>query len=120
MRKNLLVALLGVAVALTASAAFAGNGPWKVDSWQFGVPASNIEAGTSFQIRGAGFHARVHPVKVCITGSYCELAVIDRAGEFMMTRTLDVPGEYEVTVSMARDMKLTTWVDRASKKITVK
>jgi len=118
MRKSLLVLAVAVVLVLTAAQATAG-GPWKVTPWQNGVPTSTATAGQSFQLRGEGFHNRVHPVKICITGSYCTLANIDQKGDFMDVRMLQNPGTYTVTVLQAKNPKLLDWVERASCEVTV-
>lgn len=118
MRKTLLIVVFAAAAMLVAAQASAA-GPWKINCWQNGVPTESMQAGQQFQIRGAGFHNRVLPVKVCISGSYCTLANIDRAGEFIDLRTLDTPGTYTVSVQQARNTQLLVWVERASGTITV-
>ncbi len=118
MKKPLLVLAFAAALVLTAAQATAG-GPWSISCWQNGVPTDTMQAGQSFQIRGEGFHNRVHPVKICISGSYCTLANIDQKGEFIDVRTLDNPGTYQVTVLQAKNPKLLEWVERASGTVTV-
>jgi len=118
MRKPVLIVAFAAAVMLLAAQASAA-GPWKISCWQNGVPADSMQAGQQFQIRGEGFHNRVLPVKICISGSYCTLAVIDQKGEFIDVRTLDVPGDHTITVSQAKNPKLLEWVERASGRLTV-
>lgn len=105
-------------VVMWAQAAAAG-GPWKVELWQSGVPTGQVQAGSEFQIRGAGFHARVLPIKVCVFDSQCQLATPDESGDFMVSRALGSPGSYEIRVFQAKDPHISEWRLKAMAPVVV-
>ncbi len=111
-RKATLVSALAALFLLGAPHA-GDNGPWKVGTWQFGVQTADLQRANPFEIRGEGFHASVLPVKVCVSSSYCELATVDRGGNFTLPRSITNPGAYQVTVFQARDMQIHAWRQRA-------
>ena len=119
MRKSRMSPIVGALLLGLASLAAAGQGPWNVVVWQSGTPGSIVLAGSEFQIRGEGFHATVLPVKVCVFDSQCQLATVDRGGNFMMTRAIGAPGTYEIRVFQARDINISEWRLRASQSVTV-
>ena len=119
MRKSRITTILGCLLVTVASLAAAGQGPWKVQVWQSGTPCSQVQAGAEFQVRGAGFHAAVLPVKVCVFDSQCMLATPDQGGDFMLTRSLTQPGTYEIRVFQARDANVSEWRVRAVQVVTV-
>jgi len=118
MRISIAKSILGCLLLAAASQA-AMAGPWKIEVWQSGTPDNNVQIGSEFQIRGEGFHAAVHPIKVCVFDSQCQLVTPDRAGEFMLTKTLNQAGTYEIRAYQSRDMKISEWVLRAVQEVTV-
>ena len=119
MSKTRVMSILGCLLLTVAIQSAVAAGPWKIQVWQSGVPGSRVQAGMEFQIRGEGFHASVLPVKVCVVDSQCQLATVDRAGNFMMIRALPDPGSYEIRVFQARDMNIGAWFVRATETVTV-
>lgn len=115
--KRFAVALALLALPLAATSLKAG--PWDVVVVQSGLETQTVIAGTSFEVRGGGFHARVLPVKVCLSGTQCQLATVDVDGNFVVNRTIDQPGDYTVTVHQARGMNLHDWTLKSWKDITV-
>ena len=120
MRRTRLIRVLGCLLLVVAVQSAATAGPWRVALWQAGVPTTEVQAGTEFQIRGEGFHGGVRPVKVCVFDQQCQLAEPDRAGDFMLTRVIDQPGTYEIRVFQARDMRISGWNLRAAGPLTVR
>lgn len=120
MKKLIPFLVAGCLVTLAAAQSATDHGPWKVTPRQFGVATSQVKTGTEFQIQGEGFHATVHPVKVCIYDRQCQLAEPDRAGEFTVNRTLTTVGDYEIRVYQARDANISEWRLRAKAPISVK
>ena len=113
------MSILGCLMMTVAIESAVAAGPWMIQLWQSGAPGSRVQAGAEFQIRGEGFHASVLPVKVCVYDSQCQLATVDRAGNFMMTRTLPDPGSYEIRVYQAHDMNISGWRLRVTETVTV-
>jgi hypothetical protein len=111
--------ILGLAAALPLAATSLMAGPWDVVFVQSGFETQTVVAGTSFEVRGDGFHARVLPVKVCLSGSQCQMAEVDPAGNFVVTRTINQPGSYVVTVHQAQGISLRDWRLKTSKSLTV-
>jgi hypothetical protein len=114
---RIVVILALAALPLTASSLKAG--PWDVVFVQSGLQTDTVLAGTSFQVRGGGFHARVLPVKVCLSGAQCQMAEVDPSGNFVVTRTINQPGDYVVTVHQAQGISIRDWRLKTSKGITV-
>ncbi|HKY31760.1 MAG TPA: hypothetical protein VJV23_04430 [Candidatus Polarisedimenticolia bacterium] len=113
------VAILGLLLVLTTPAASAAGGPWRVSVWQSGVATDQVQVAAVFEVKGAGFHAKPHPVKVCLSGSQCQLADLQQDGTFLVSRTILSPGTYNITVHQAKDSKLMEWHLRAEQQITV-
>ena len=119
MSKTRVMSILGCLLLAVAIQSAVAAGPWKIQVWQSGAPGSRVQAGTEFQIRGEGFHASVLPVKVCVFDSQCQLATVDRAGNFMMIRALPDPGSYEIRVYQAHDMNISGWRLKVTETVTV-
>ncbi len=120
MRKFVPMLVMACLFLLMAAQAAAASGPWKLSLWQFGVPVTEVQAGTEFEIRGEGFHATVLPVKVCLFDRQCQLATPDRGGEFTLTRTISTSGSYEIWAHQARDANISEWRVRAKAPIDVR
>jgi hypothetical protein len=120
MRKSIPILAAGCLMIVALAQGATDHGPWKVSSRQFGVATSEVKVGTEFQIMGQGFHAAVLPVKVCVYDRQCQLAEPDRAGEFMVNRTLSAAGDYEIWVFQARDANISEWRLRAKAPISVR
>lgn len=107
MRKIALVAVTVAAIALLAPASLA-NGPWKVEAMQFGAPTDQVAVGAAFEVKGSGFHGPL-PVKICVDGRSCSLAIVDKRGDFMETRFISTPGIHTIEVSRAQSMQIKGW-----------
>ena len=119
MRKSIPILAVACLFLLMAAQAAAASGPWKLSLWQFGVPVTEVQAGSEFEIHGEGFHA-VLPVKVCLVDRQCQLADPDRGGEFRLTRTISDAGSFEIWAHQAHDMNITGWRVRAKAPLVVR
>ena len=119
MKKILLVASLVLIFLVSAAGTAYSKGPWTVQVMQFGAPTDSVQAGTAFEVRISGFHARVLPVKICFDGRGCTLASVDRRGDYIETRVLAQPGNFRVEVSQASNPNITGWRLRASAPLSV-
>lgn len=119
MKRLITIAACAALVLMAAGTVHAKGGPWKAAVWQFGVPTADVQADNVFDVRGAGFHARPLPVKVCVDGRQCMLADPDGSGDFVVSRSLSAPGTYEIQVFQARNPHISEWVMRASQTVTV-
>ena len=119
-RSFLLPALGALLLLVTVLPTSAGTGPWCVTLWQSGVSATQVQAGTEFEVRGEGFHNDVHSVKVCVFDHQCMLAEPDRSGNFSIMRTITDPGDYEIRVYQLKDANLSPdWRMKAMAKVTI-
>ena len=109
-KRTFLMAALGALLLLVtvqpSNAGPGSPGPWSVVFYQFGVPVTQVQAGTEFEIRAEGFHNDVHPVKVCLFDHQCQLVEPDRSGCFSVMRTIADVGQYEIRVYQMRDANL--------------
>ena len=118
MRKSVPILAAACMFLSMAAQTAAASGPWKLSLWQFGVPVTQVQAGSEFEIRGEGFHSPL-PVKVCLVDRQCQLAEADRGGEFRLTRTISDSGSYEVWAHQAHDMNISGWRVRAKAPLDV-
>ncbi len=119
MRRPIRIAVLAASLLLPLAAPSLLAGPWEITFSQAGVEMVQVGSGTVFDVNGSGFHNRVLPVKVCLSGAQCQLAEPDQDGNFMVQRVIATPGTYTVTVHQARDLNLTEWRLKVWKDITI-
>ena len=119
MRRQIRIAVLGASLLLPLAAPSLLAGPWEISFFQAGIEMAQVGSGTVFDVHGSGFHNRVHPVKVCLSGAQCQLAEPDADGNFVVQRVIESPGTYTVTVHQAKDSKLLEWRLKVWKDITI-
>ena len=119
MKKALLVASLTLMFLVFAAGTAHAKGPWKVEVMQFGAPTRQVQAGTPFEVRISGFHARVLPVKICVDGRGCSLASVDTRGDYVETRVLTQTGNFNIEISQAKNPNIAGWRLRASAPLSV-
>jgi len=119
MRRPIRIAVLAASLLLPLAAPSLLAGPWEIAFFQSGVEMVQVTSGTVFDVHGSGFHNRVLPVKVCLSGAQCQLAEPDDDGNFIVQRVITTPGTYTVTVHQAKDPKLLEWRLKVWKDITI-